>query len=101
MSNSQQQQRQRQQLSPHPDWTREPGDYRVEHQLHRSGLVAYILRKGTNGKRYCRTVDLPSDDPAALHRFDMILALVRTLGPAVCKELVEGEVYLLKVRCHY
>jgi hypothetical protein len=79
------------QPTQHADWKKEPGNYRVEHRLYRDGLVAYILRTGTDGKRYCRTVDLPSEDTEALHRFDMILALVRTLGPSVCKEVVEGE----------
>jgi hypothetical protein len=80
-----------QQCTQHEDWRKEPGEFRVEHRIHKHGLVAYILGTGTNGKRYCRTVDLPSEDPDALHRFDVILALVTTLGPSVCKELVEGE----------
>ena len=80
-----------QQEPRHVDWKTEPAKHGIRPQIRRSGFVAYIIGTGANGKRYCRTVELPSEDTEPLQRFDMIFELVRTLGPSVCKELVEGE----------
>jgi len=74
----------------HADWKTEPAKHGIRPRIRRSGFVAYIIGSGANGKRYCRTVELPSDDTEALQRLDTIFELVR-LGPSVCKELVEGE----------
>jgi len=82
---------QQQQAPQHADWKTEPGNYGIQHKIHRRGLVAYILGTGTNGKRYCRTVELSPEEAEALRRFETIFALVRTLGPSVCKELADGE----------
>jgi hypothetical protein len=75
----------------HADWKTEPGKHGIRPQIHRSGFVAYIIGTGISGMRYCRTVELPSDDTEALQRLDTIFELVRTLGLSVCRELVEGE----------
>jgi hypothetical protein len=75
----------------HVDWKTEPANHGIKRQLHRGGLVAHIIGTGTNGRRYCRTVELLSEDTEELQRFDTVFALVWTLGPSVCKELVECE----------
>jgi hypothetical protein len=82
---------QHEQLPLHADWKTEPVKHGIRPHIRKSGFVAYIIGTGANGKRYCRTVELPSQDAEALQRLDSIFELVSTLGPSVCKELVEGE----------
>ena len=85
--------RNQQQYQPplHADWKAEIENFGIQPEPHRSDFVAYILGTGTNGRRYCRTVELLAEDAEELQRFDTVFELVRTPGPSVCREIVEGQ----------
>jgi hypothetical protein len=79
-----------QQTPRHSDWKIGPVNNGTNTSFQTNGIVAYITGTGKDGKRYCRTVELPSVESEAVELFDKVFALVWALGPSVCKEFPEG-----------
>lgn len=78
----------------HPDWTQKPTSSGFKVLPHKDRSHAYIIGTARDGKRYCRTVEVPNDmitTGAAQAKLERVFQQVIKRGPSVCCPVNGGE----------